>query len=131
MTALFGGYGNGHGALRAVFGGDRCGGLGHPAIDGADNEKNGKSDDQKIDDGVDEIAVIERRRAGGLGGGEGVERLVAEVDKEIGEINAAKDAAERRHQHIVDERGNYFPESGADNHADSQVQNVTLASRIL
>eukprot|EP01037_Dinobryon_pediforme_P000739 gene739-742_t len=48
----------------------------------------------------------------------------------IGEINAACYQPDRRHNDICNQRGNYFTECRADNHANRKVPTVSLDTRI-
>src|SRR5579883_1249681 len=60
VPALFRADRNGHRALRAVLGGYWRRRLGQPLVDGSHHQKNAKRNDHEIDDGIDEIAVVQR-----------------------------------------------------------------------
>src|SRR5580704_12218765 len=131
MAAFFGGYGNRHGALLAIFHGDRRRRLGHPAIDDAHHHENGEGHDQKVDHRINEIAVIEGGLAGSLRGLKSVEMRAAQVDKESGKIDLSEQLAHRWQKDVVHKRSNDFSESGADDDADGEVQNTAAHCEFL
>ena len=49
-----------------------------------------------------------------------------EHDLELGKVDAAEEQPNRRHDDVLDERGDHRPERGADDHADRQGQGVGL-----
>ena len=60
-----------------------------------------------------------------------VERLIGEVDEEVGEIHFAEEQSDRRHDDVVRERGDDLAETCADDDADSHVQHVALYRKFL
>lgn len=68
MSAALGREGNGHRALRTLLRCRRCNrrGLLRPAIHLLNHEKHAERHDEKIYDGIQEKAVIERGRTRGL-----------------------------------------------------------------
>ena len=97
-----------------------------------DNEENCERYYKKVEHGLNEIAVVERRKAG-LGrerGGShhsGIKaRLVAENDEHVLETAAACDEADERHDEVGDERGDDLAERAADNNADGHVNDVAF-----
>src|SRR4029077_18574775 len=53
-----------------------------------------------------------------------------EVDEEVGEIHAAHDLANRRHDNVVDHGGDDFAEGHSNNHAHGEVHNVALEGEL-
>src|SRR5215470_15881419 len=95
------------------------------AIDLLDQEEDGERDDDEIDHRVQEHAVVQRGRSGGLRGSERRERLPGQADEEVLEVHATEEPPDRRHDDVVDERGDDRPERGAHDHTDRQVDDVT------
>src|SRR5215467_4822688 len=94
------------------------------AIDLLDQEEDGERDDDEIDHRVQEHAVVQRGRSGGLRGSERRERLPGQADEEVLEVHAAEEPPDRRHDDVVDERGDDRAERGAHDHTDRQVDDV-------
>src|SRR5207248_11795653 len=78
---------NGRRALRAFLGGNRrrrrAVGRGVHLVHLADEEEHRERDDDEVQDLVDEDAVVQRRRARGLGGGDRLEVPIRKVDEEV------------------------------------------------
>jgi hypothetical protein len=89
-----------------------------------DQEKNRERDDQKIQNIVEKNSVIERRRAGCLGGRDAGILFARQIYKQIGKIDSAQKQPDGRHQNVLYERRDNFSERCADNHADSQVDDI-------
>src|ERR1700733_10730551 len=87
-------------------------------IDALDAHEQHDRNDGEIKNRLKEGAVLDEH---GLAGGVG-----AESDGQIGEIHAANDFAERRHDDIPDQRGDYLSECCADDDTDRQVDDVSL-----
>ena len=98
-------------------------GLLHP-VDLLDEQKDREGDDQKIQNIVKEDAVIQRRRARRFGRGNTRIVFARKVNEQIREIDSAQRQSDRRHQDVLDERGDNLAERGADHHAHGQVDNV-------
>ena len=80
-----------------------------------------KAIDDEGDDRVDERAVADRD----LGRRIAADRCL-EDDLELGEVDAAEEQPDRRHDDVVDERVDDRAERGADDHADRQRERVGL-----
>ena len=113
-----------HGAVAALLRGGGRRRLRKQAIDLLDDDEHGERDDQKVDHGVDEEPVVEGRRARGLGGRERGERLAAQIDEQVGEVDAAEQETDRGHDDVVDERRHDGAEARADDDADREVDDV-------
>ena len=104
----------------------------HQLVQLAQQQEQDKGHDQEIDDGIDEQAVIDGDGLGGLGGGQGLDAGVAlQHHEEIGEIHAAQRQADRRHHHVIDQRGDDAGEGRADDHTDRQVHDIAAHGEFL
>lgn len=83
------------------------------------DQENGKGDDDEINDGIDEDAIVDGY--GGL-----VSFRFLEGDYQVGKINLAQKHADGRHYDVGNEGTDYFSEGGADDDADCQVDDVPL-----
>jgi len=98
------------------------------SVDGADEKKDDKGDYDKADERADEKAIVEGDSANLLGlsqgevGGRG--RALFQDDKEIGEINVPQQQADRRHDHIGNQRFDDGAKGGADDDPNSHVHHV-------
>src|SRR5664279_2990321 len=61
------------------------------------DDENHESDDEKVDDRVEEEAVVDRRDPGRLRRRERLGRLAGEIDEQAGEIDLSEDQADGRH----------------------------------
>jgi hypothetical protein len=102
-------------AERAALGVLHASGLGPKTVDLPNQHEDDQGDDQKIDGGVDEQAVIEGggaclpcRSQGGIS-------LVPQADKQVAEIDLAGDQPERRHDDVRDQRIYDLAEGSPDN----------------
>lgn len=112
------------GRLRRGSGGGRFVFLEH--VDRFDHQEDSPRDDDELDQDGDEIAVVQGRRGGGLRGSQvGIARAI-EADKQLAEIDFAEDEAERRHDDVVDDGGDDFPESRTDDHTDGEINGVAF-----
>jgi hypothetical protein len=73
------------------------------AIDALDHQEQHLGDDQETGDGVDEQAVIDRRRARLLRRFQAVELACAQIDEQVREIDPAGDHAKDRVDDVGDE----------------------------
>src|SRR5882724_5550657 len=124
VAALFGADRDGHQALRAIPGGWRGGGRGfqEPAVDHPQQEKNSKSDNHKIHNGIQEQTIVDGCRTVSLGVRNGCVMRLAQIDEQVGKIDAAERTANGRHDDIVHKRGNDFAESRSDDDTDSHIE---------
>ena len=53
----------------------------HQSVDVADNDKDGKGNDEEINDVIDEKTVVDSRNAGSLGGGNAGRLLARKIDE--------------------------------------------------
>ena len=96
------------------------------------DEENCERDYQKIEDSLNEVAVVERGVSclGSECGGRvlrGVKsRAVAENDEHILEAAAACYQTDERHDKVGDERSDYLAERAADYNADRHVNDISL-----
>jgi len=82
----------------------------------------------------DEVAVGEDWHAGLLQIGKGVRhtrRCLCELDEQVREIQLAHDAADQRHDQIIDKRIDDFAERRTDDHAHCQVDHVAAHREFL
>jgi len=99
MPALLCRHGDRHRALWAILRCHRRRRLWHPPVHRAHQQENRKRHDHEIDDGVDEIAVIERGCPGRLGRSQRFERFVAQIDEKVGKV------------HVPPNRSTIFPKA--------------------
>jgi len=120
-------------------GGGRSGGLFSSLlglVDRFDEEEDAQSDEEEINDGLDESAVIQGGAAGFhslLDGGEAFSSdTVGVLDdgEHAGNAAGTGDQADERHDHISDQRGNDLAEGTADDNADGHIQHVALHSKL-
>ena len=100
------------------------------AIHSAHEQEDDESHDQEIDDGGEEGAVIEGGGAGFLGGGEGGVSRTVKRDEPVGEIDAAGDKGNDRHDQVGNKGIDDGFESGADDHADCHIDHITAVDKI-
>ena len=100
------------------------------AIHSAHEQEDDESHDQEIDDGGEEGAVIEGGGAGFLGGGEGGISRTVKRDEPVGEIDAAGDKGNDRHDQVGNKGIDDGFESGADDHADCHIDHITAVDKI-
>ncbi len=100
-------------------------------VDSANDKKNAKRDNKKIDHQRDEVPVVPRDRAGF----ERVRRRVEhgraifrglEHDELVREIEPARQQTDRRHDNVFDQGGDDRTERSADDHSDSQINRVSF-----
>ena len=87
-------------------------------IDALDGDEQHQGDDDEIENGLYEGAVLDQHVL--------ARRVFAESDSQIREIKAADELAESRHEDIADQRRNDFSEGRADDHADRQIDYIAL-----
>ncbi len=80
----------------------------------ADNYKNRESNNEKVDNVLDEVTVSD------VGGGFGAED-VWDINGEAREVKAASNEASDRHNNVVDEGINNSGESATDGDTDSEI----------
>ena len=93
------------------------------AVDGLDRQENHERDDGEVDDGLDEYSVIEQN------GRHGFLAICTNGSRpqhggKAFEISATEEDRNRRHDHVIDQRGHYFPEGSTDDHTDRQVDEL-------
>ncbi len=131
MRAALGLDWNGGITIRTFFR-DRCGRGGllltPEAVDTLHQQEHGPRDDQETDNSVNEHAVVNGDRSGGLRISE--RRIRAgfgaflDDEKEVGEIDSAHEQPERRHEHIVDKALDDCAKSASDDDSDRHVNDV-------
>ena len=87
-------------------------------VDGFDAHEQNQRDEHKIKKGLQKGAVLDEHILAG-----GVE---PQAERQIREIHAADDFAQRRHDDIAHQRRHNFPERRADDHTDRQIDDVSL-----
>ena len=86
-------------------------------VDGLEPHEDGEGDDQKIDDGLDELAVgDDHGRDVTFGGLQG--------HGEIAEVHSPQDQTNWRHDHVTHEGGDYLAEGGTNDDTDRHVDDV-------
>jgi hypothetical protein len=95
--------------------------------------KDGKSYNQKADDIIDEQPIVDGDSPGGLSqgrGGIGSRRCALGQDhKEIGEIDPAQQQTDGRHDYVGNQRLNYCAKGRADDNAYGHVYDTSLQSK--
>ena len=99
--------------------------------DDFDQRKDTGTDDEKFDDGIDEIAVADDCCRISLGRRDGGVVLSIEGNKEVVELDALHDHANRRHDDVIDQCCDNFAEGGTDDHANGKIDNITPADESL
>lgn len=95
------------------------------ALRHADDEEDGDGDDQKVDDGVEEVAVIDGNGTGLLGFRQRGIMRSGQADEEVGKIDSAEEFADRGHDDVRHQGGDDFAESTANDDSDGQIEDVT------
>ena len=96
------------------------------------DEENCERDYQKIENSLNEVAVVERgvsclcRECGSRVLCGVKSRAVAENDEHILEAAAACYQTDERHDEVGDERSDYLAERAADHNADRHVNDISL-----
>lgn len=83
-------------------------------VEGANHEEDDKGDDEEVDGGLEEVAVVD-------GGGFDAFDVGGDGELKVGKIVTADNHGDDRHDDVVDEGGDNGGESGADNHTDGEV----------
>src|SRR5580700_10326229 len=92
------------------------------SVDELDGEEKHERDDQKIDDALDECAVLDQDV---LTGG-----IFPQPEGQIREVEAADDLAQHRHENVADQGRHDLSEGSADDHADGEVDHVALHRKL-
>ena len=99
--------------------------LGVELCDEADEEEDAESDDEEVNGALDEVAVSHSyfRNVFALS--------LFQYPFELGEVYAASDDADNRHDDVVNDRCYDFAESAADDNTDSHVEHVATHGKLL
>lgn len=89
-----------------------------------DNDENSKSDDEEIDDILDEITV------GDMSGSIGTEEI-GDIDREGRKVKTAGEEASNRHNNIIDERFDDGSESATNSDTDGEINDATAIDKFL
>jgi hypothetical protein len=97
--------------------------------------KNNEREDEEVDGDRQEIAVGEKRNASFGEGFVGHRPVVArrrrpERDEPVAEVQSANEAADDRHDQILDQRIDQLSERGADDHADCKIDHAALERKL-
>lgn len=92
--------------------------------------KHSKSNNQKVNNGIDEQTVGQYRRACISCCFQGSVFFAVQRDEQVGEINSANHHAQRRHNYVVYQRSGNLPEGTADNNTYCHVQHVAANGKI-
>src|SRR6185369_823288 len=95
------------------------------------HEKDHEGDDQEVDHRVEEDAIVERRRPGGLCLGQRRVMLPRQIEEEVLEVHSAENQADRWHQDVVDERGHDLAERAADHDGHGEIHDVAPRDELL
>ncbi|EEF26732.1 conserved hypothetical protein [Ricinus communis] len=107
--------------------GGRFGGVGAAdLVDQLDQQEHHGRDDEELDQGVDEGAVLDSDLLDRLGG----RILRPQHPFQLGEVQAAGQQADGRHDHLVDQALDDAVEGRADDHADGQVDDVAAGDEL-
>ena len=96
----------------------------------AEHREDGERDDQKVDDALDEVAVAQCGFRGDDAAVRRVDRL-ADDPLPVGHIETTDKQADKRHNHIIDQRGDNLVECAADDHADRHVNDIAFCNKFL
>ena len=96
-------------------------------VDALDHHEYTQCDDDKVEGGLDEVAIVD---------GGWLELLYAQVHGgqrhlEVGEVYAAYKPTYWRHNDIIDERRYDFAECAADDNTDSHIYGISLDGKLL
>ena len=94
-------------------------------VDALHEEEDAERDDEKLDDRLDEHAVVDGRRYGRI------ERIDRKRHLKVGKVHAAYQPTDGRHYYIRDDGGDNLTKGSSDNHADSHIYGVPLDGKLL
>lgn len=101
-------------------------------VDHSDYEEDTKRDDYKVDYDRDEISIGKNwTEFFCLHQGQARLHLVRQRNIQITEVEISYRPADRRHQYVFDNRGDYFSKGSADNYADGEINCVAFDSELL
>ncbi len=95
-------------------------------VDLLDEKEDHESDDDKIDERIQEDAVVDGGRSRCLRFGQGGVVASGEIDIEIGKVDFVEDEPDGRHDDIADQGGDDFAESGADDNTDRHIHHIAF-----
>src|SRR5262249_48942505 len=90
-----------------------------------------KSDDDELDNCVDEGAVVDRGGPSGLGSGQGLILFAREIDVETRKVDVSKEESDWRHDDVVYERRHDLAKRERHDEADRQVHHVATHEELL
>lgn len=93
------------------------------AVDEFDNDKDSESNNEEIDDVLQEVAISD------VGNGIGAEEI-RNVDREGGEIETTGEEAGNRHNHVVDEGFDDGSEGATDGDTNGEVDDATTVDEL-
>ena len=96
----------------------------------SDDQEDRYSDDQKVDQGIDERSVIDRRRSGCLGVSQAGIGRIRQIDVQRTEIDSPKEETDGRHEDIVDEGRSDTAKRTSDDDGDGQIKNISSHQEI-
>lgn len=96
-------------------------------VDRLDQEKNTESDDDKVDERLDEVAIVD---GGGLHLLHTGDDHPGQGDLQIREVHTTDQPSDRRHDDVVDNTTYDFTKRAADDHTDSHVHSIASDSEI-
>src|SRR5450631_898305 len=79
-------------------------------VDALDGDEQDQCDDDEIENSLEESPVLDQHVL--------ADRIFAESDGQVREIESADEFTERRHEDVADQRGDDFSEGRADDHTD-------------
>lgn len=88
-------------------------------FDELDEDEDTERDDKEIDDGLEEITVLDADA-------DTITEPVWNRDVEVGEIDTTDNHPDDWHDDVVDESGDDFSECGTDDDTDGEVDDVAL-----
>jgi hypothetical protein len=99
-------------------------------IDQPYDQENDEGDDQKINDRVDEQAVVYGSCTSLLCFGQTGVVASGQIEKKIGKVNPTQQHTDRWHHDVVDQRGHNRAECSANNNGYRQIDDVTTIDEI-
>ena len=99
-------------------------------VDLLDGDKEDESNDQEINDCIQEFSVRDDRDAELFCFGERGDRGIAQRDEKVGEIDTTQKVAQRRHDDMADQRRNDLSECSADDYTDCHVYYIASEGKV-
>lgn len=83
-------------------------------VEGADHDENYKANDEEVDDGLEEVAIVNGGRFDTL-------NIGRDGEFEGAEVETTDNHRDKWHDDVINERGNNGGESATDDNADSEI----------